>query len=103
MLSGRPGRLDANGSGRPAAGPVSGIRRMSYLAVCATSRNDSSGARATPFREDQPVRDEVELGAGRVVAEDAAVGPVLEQVPLVVFDAKPGRAVGEVDSAVGGH
>jgi hypothetical protein len=54
-------------------------------------------------REDQPGRDEVELGAGRVVAEDAAVGPVLEQVPLVVLDAEPGRAVGEVNSAVGGH
>jgi hypothetical protein len=55
------------------------------------------------IREDQPVRDEVELGAGLVVAEDAAVGSVLEQVPLVVLDAEPGRAVGEVDSTVGGH
>jgi hypothetical protein len=27
MLSGMPGRLAANGSGWPAAGPVSGIRR----------------------------------------------------------------------------
>ena len=51
-------------------------------------------------RKVQAVGDEVEARTGRPIAEDAAVGPVLEQVVFVVLNAVLRRAVGEVDTAV---